>query len=79
MEETGGIVVLLGITMIIIAQFIAFIAAFRNSILQALFCLIIPAYILMYMRREKTRMSRTLAMWYTGFVLIVFGVVLASI
>ena len=79
MEQAGGIIVLLGIAMIFTAQCVALITAFKDSVQQGLLCLIIPAYFLMYMRRKKTRMPKTLATWYGGFGLIVYGVVLASI
>lgn len=79
MEHAGGYLILFGLLVILTAQFTAFITALKNSLAQGLFCLIIPAYFLFYMRRKKTRMPKTLAAWYSGFVFIIVGVLIASI
>ena len=78
MEHFGAYIVLLGSFIIVTAKFTVFISALKKSVAQGLFCLIIPAFFLYYMRKENTRMPKTLTAWYSGFVTIILGILIAS-
>jgi hypothetical protein len=79
MEQIGGTIVLFGFLTIIISQFIVFLKALSHGKIYAFFCLVMPFYIIFYMRRKETRMQKTLFAWYGGFLLIAIGAMIASI
>ncbi|MBI4252283.1 MAG: hypothetical protein HY618_07465 [Candidatus Tectomicrobia bacterium] len=59
-----------GILLAIFVQLYITALAFRYRVLDGLFCLIIPAYILFYARREETR--QTQALWVLGVGIVTF-------
>lgn len=73
----GSILLLSGIALCVLAQFGMAVYAFTRNPLKGFLCLIVPMYIVVYVRKTQTG-SRFLLGWYLGVGLLVAGGILAS-
>lgn len=77
-EALGKILLFGGWLLAMICQVYIAALAFRRSVVQGLFCLIIPAYILYFAMREETRKPKVLFLWGLGLLAFIIGVAVLS-
>jgi hypothetical protein len=73
MESVGKFILLAGFLMMIGSQFYIAVIAFKRNLIDGLFCIIIPAYILYFAMRQETRQNKVLIIWGAGIVLIILS------
>jgi hypothetical protein len=77
-EVVGKFLLFGGFLLTIGCQLYIAVLAFRRKFIEGLLCCVVPAYILFWAKREKTRQATVLFMWGLGIVVFIAGVVLLS-
>jgi hypothetical protein len=77
MHSFGSGVILLGMTIIILAQIVGAIMVFNVSFIKGLFSLTIPGYFLFALRREGMY-RQIIGSWLFGILCLAIGTVILS-
>ena len=78
MEVVGKLLLFGGLLLAIVCQLYIAVLAFRRKFIEGLLCFVVPAYILFWAKREKTRQPTVLLLWGLGIVAFIAGVILLS-
>jgi hypothetical protein len=60
------------------AQIYIIVLAFKRKAIEGILCFIIPAYVLYWAMRQKTRKTKVLLTWAGGLVALIIGVAMLS-
>ena len=74
----GNVLLFGGMAVAFISQLYIVVLAFRQSFMQGVLCFIVPAYILLWAKRQETRHVNVLTMWGLGVLAFIVGVVVSS-
>jgi len=74
----GDVLLFGGMVAALISQLYIAVLAFRRSIIEGVFCFLVPAYILFWAKRQQTRQSKALIIWCLGLVAFIVGVAVSS-
>lgn len=77
MQNLGSILILTGMALMMISQFIGFILILRVSFLKGIFTLFIPGYLLITLRRTGYYW-KVVGAWTMGILGYVIGTILLS-
>ncbi|MEN1835038.1 hypothetical protein AAIM60_19345 [Pseudomonas lijiangensis] len=66
-----------GLGLMVLMQIVIFCVAIKNSLPQALLCLVIPFYVYVYAKKDP-QAKVFLWAWYLGVLLLIAGVIAAG-